>query len=261
MSSTNAHILKNEGTAMLPIYVKNRDFREPRDPVYLLVAGNGTFLVKKMGLYSASVRPDGSVLGLLNHTEDLTREFGRVPYSLMCRVLGFFRAAFCQHGGEAIVFLYYSKDTRSFCIKVPPQQIYSSAATGSKDSTSHVVYESCERPPQYVKLGTVHSHAGFPAFHSFIDDRDEEHEDGLHITIGEVDRARPDVSVSFVVNGRRFMLHPDDVLAGHERYAPLLPPDSWLSKISCVPGPGRKDGSQKKPETRHAQPPHDDDRW
>jgi hypothetical protein len=62
-------------------------------------------------------------------------------------------------------------------------------------------------------VGTIHSHASADAFHSELDDEDERHDDGLHMTVGNLD-GKVSLVCSLVVDGRRFVLKPSDVFEG-----------------------------------------------
>jgi hypothetical protein len=226
--------MNREGQSLFPVFIKDEDFHEPKGMVYSLLAGNGTFLVKDMELYSSSVQLDVGLPGLLHHESGVRPKFGRLPGSLMGTILGFFRTALLWHGGEAIVFLYYSRKGCSFCAKAPPQRVYRRVSCKAACTEPYVEYDRCDRPRDFIKLGTIHSHCHFRAYHSLIDQHDEKYEDGLHITIGRLFRQQPDISVSFVVNGSRFRLKPEDVLEGYGHYVAMDPPVSWLSQVTCV---------------------------
>jgi hypothetical protein len=219
---------------MIPVYLKDKAFQPPEDAAYYLVAENGTFLVKNMPLYSASVNVNGNVLSV--HDDHLQLNFGLIPRVLICKIFGLFRLAYMWHGGEAIVFLYYSLRDRTFCAQAPPQYVFRRVNGNgvAHFSDYHVVYENCSRPNGFVKLGSVHSHGDGKAFHSCTDIIDEKHDDGLHITIGHVHSTRPDFCASFVVNGRRFALNPGDIMAAYSTYTPFDPPASWVKQLSCL---------------------------
>ena len=225
-------------TSLVPKFIKDTGFREPADNLYFLEARRGTYLVKHTALFSASVRVAGMPsCRLLDHKERIESRFGRIPRGVLSRVFGFFRMMLVRPGGEGIVILYYSLATRKFRVKVPSQNAFCRCnnLTGDVDEL-HVCYGRMVRPTGFVKLGTIHSHGRFPAFHSRIDDADEMHgEDGLHITMGCVHRKCPTLSVSFVVNGKRFMLNAKDVLDGKKELVPLRPPASWLQEIPATP--------------------------
>ena len=66
----------------------------------------------------------------------------------------------------------------------------------------------------YTMIGDIHSHANFSAFHSGIDDKDEQSFDGLHITIGNNGDAEVSISTSIVSNGQRFIADAGDYVNG-----------------------------------------------
>jgi hypothetical protein len=106
-----------------------------------------------------------------------------------------------------------------------------------------VLYGYHPRADGFLKVGDVHSHAGMPAFHSATDDHDDL-ETGLHLTLGRLDRTRPEVSASFVAHGVRFLLRPEDVV---EDFAvPLTPPRKWLERVACrVEGAARSGDARR----------------
>jgi hypothetical protein len=220
---------------MIPIFLKHKNHRPPDASSYILVAANGTFLVKNMNTYSSTCMLDASALDLIDQQEGVSLHTGPIPNALVSSVLAFFRRVFLWHGGEAIVILYYSPQTRTFRAEAPPQRVVcyhsreSWAATGD-----YLEYDACDRPPGFIKFGSIHSHCDAPAFHSATDIRDEKHDDGLHITIGSILHRHPDVSASFVVNGRRFILNPAICIEGFGNYASCEPPSHWLTQVTCM---------------------------
>jgi hypothetical protein len=64
-----------------------------------------------------------------------------------------------------------------------------------------------------------------------MDDQDEACENGLHIVIGHLDRQQPDMSVSFVASGTRFILRLEDAVEGFT--TPRPPPSQWLQQVQC----------------------------
>lgn len=232
---------------MIPVCFKTTDFTEPAASLYYLVTADGNFLVRKTGLF-ASVTEARVIPGLLEQRESLTLNLPRVPRSIMERMYDFFDAVHTRWGGEAIVFLYYSPEKRSFRLAVPPQTLFRyQTISGFWRTEMRVVYGWLPRPEGFIKLGDAHSHGDLPAFFSCTDDKDDR-DDGLRITLGRLDRSRPDVEVSFVVNGTRFILNPEDAL--EDFFDPVPPPPEWLERVTCQmedSGSGRKaenDGQQ-----------------
>jgi hypothetical protein len=220
---------------MIPIFLKHKDLHPPDVASYILVAANGTFLVKNMNTFSSTCMLDASAMALLDQQEGVVLHTGSIPSVLISTVLSFFKRVFLWHGGEAIVMLYYSPRTKTFRAEAPPQRVVcyphrdSWAATGD-----YLEYEACERPAGFVKFGSIHSHCDAPAFHSATDIRDEKHDDGLHITIGNILHRHPDVSASFVVNGRRFMLNPAACIEDYGNYTSCEPPPHWIARVTCM---------------------------
>lgn len=215
---------------MIPVYFKTESFSAPASELYYLVAANGVFLVRKTDLF-ASTTEVRSLPGLVNQEESISLFFRRVPSEIMERVYGFFQTVWEKWEGEAVVFLYYALGDGSFHIVVPPQTLFRYNRFGRWRTEMRVQYHSVPRPDGLIKIGDAHSHADLPAFYSCADDRDDK-EDGLRIIIGDLHRSKPDVSVSFVANGIRFIVKPEDVM---EDFSTLLrPPEEWLKKVTCL---------------------------
>jgi hypothetical protein len=215
---------------MIPVYFKTGDFVEPAPPLYYLVTAQGNFLVKKTSLFT-SITEVTAIPGLLDQGESLSLRFPKVPREILEQMYGFFDAVYQKWEGEAIVFLYYSPGDGAFRLEAPPQTLFRhQSAYGFWRTEMKVEYGYWPRPPGFIKLGDAHSHADLPAFFSCTDDRDDQ-EDGLRITLGHLDRARPDVSVSFVASGARFALKAESVLEDFS--APLPPPPAWLERVTC----------------------------
>jgi hypothetical protein len=215
---------------IVPFYLKTADFDEPTDSMYYLAAANGTFLVKKTGLFAA-VTATTTMAGLDQATPALELHFPRIPSNILEQTYGFFRDIYRRFDGEAIVFIYYSPERNEFKVEPPPQRLTRRRTRSGWSTAARVEYQTIARPSGYFKLGDVHSHADSKAFFSSTDDEDDE-EDGLRVVMGRFDRARPDVCVSFVANGTRFGLQVGDVL--EEFVDPLPPPSAWTHRVICV---------------------------
>ncbi len=209
---------------MLEIYLKDENFSTPEDQLYYLLAANGLFLVKKTRFFIASslvFTPKGQhqLAWLKSHKAGIRlRMSKKIPRDLIKQVISFFRKVFQEHKTEAIVLLYWSELEKSFKLVVPEQTV----------SLAGVTYKVGENPEDWVRVGTIHSHANMQAFHSGVDDHDEEHDDGIHITIGNMDFV-PSISCSVVVDGERQSLSPSQLIEG-EGEMPV--PDEWMKKVS-----------------------------
>ncbi len=212
---------------MIPAYFKSESFLPPAAPYYHLVAANGVYLVRNTELFSSVTKVD-AVPGLAPEEESCTLYFPRVPREITAQLYGLFQAVYDEWEGEAVAFLYYTAESRTFLVDVPPQVLFRHRWVDGWSTEKKVIYGSLPRPEGYVKLGDAHSHANFPAFFSCTDDRDDV-EDGLRLVVGDLHRVEPSISVSFVASGTRFALRPEDVLEDFSTPAP--PPREWLERV------------------------------
>jgi hypothetical protein len=214
---------------MIPTYIKTPEMSEPADPVYFLVAANGIFLVNRTALFTSITRAR-DVSWLAHQEPRVHLTFPKVPREIMERTWGFFQAVYHRWYGEAVAFLYYARATGHFGVTVPPQELRRYQASGRWLTEPSVNYGSLSPVAGYVKLGDAHSHGRYPPFFSATDHRDD-WQDGLRIVVGNMDRPRPEVKVSFVAQGVRFGLRPEDVL--EEFSSPIPPPRAWIDRVSC----------------------------
>lgn len=182
---------------MIPVFVKVPGTETPPEgDLYYIIARNGIFLKKKTNWVDAIIPVKQiSVLDAQEITATLLLK--PIPEEVMAKVIKFFRKVYKKHYSEAVVeFLYHEE--LGWDISVPLQKVDS----GSAQYTSSVEWR-----PGYVRAGTAHSHGSMSAFHSGIDVPDEADRDGIHITVGYLNR--PDtvsLDAEAVVNGMRIPL-------------------------------------------------------
>jgi hypothetical protein len=88
----------------------------------------------------------------------------------------------------------------------------------------------------FRQVGTIHSHPDFSAYHSAIDEDDENGFDGVHITLGNVDEPCFSCSVELAINGARFKLSPESIIEGIRQIenAGIEPPETSLETVSSA---------------------------
>jgi hypothetical protein len=218
---------------VFPIFVKDGTFQPPQASTYYLLTADGLYLTRKTELFSASVPADGGVPGLQAHAPALTLRIPRLPRPLFEQAMGFFRAVCDRWQGEGILMMFYAPTPRRFALRAPRQYLSGRIEDGRFRADLSLDYESCERPgPEYLKLGTFHSHAHVSPRHSGLDVHDEWDEPGLHITAGYVDSSLPEFAAAFVVGRTRFAVAPGDILPPFR--AVRRPPDEWLEQVVIV---------------------------
>lgn len=188
---------------MFKVHVNDGSTEIPKDDICYIVAKEGIFLKKKMGIMD-SIAPVDNISILESVSASAKMHIPPIPATLFAKVIDFFGKVYDEYRGEAIVLLFYNEETQKYRI-VPPSQKVSGA---SLDYNRSITIEN------YTMIGDIHSHGSMSAFHSGTDDDDERSFDGLHITIGNANSDEVSISGSIVANGYRFMVDPADYVAG-----------------------------------------------
>jgi hypothetical protein len=206
---------------MLPIYLKDRDFAAPDESIYYLLTKDGLFLVKRTPFFEAAVPVVGipwlepMAPGIKLTAPDL------LPAGLLLQAVAFFRAVYSRYQSEAVALLAWREAGRTYELVIPHQTV----------GGGHCDYQVRDFPAGLTRLGTIHSHAGIEAFHSERDDSDECHEDGFHLTLGNLDGDLT-LACSVVVQGYRALLPPETLFAPYPIPWAAAPPESdWAAEV------------------------------
>lgn len=205
---------------MLPIYLKDRDFVPPTDTIYYLLTRDGLFLVKRTPFFEAVV-PATGIPWLEPQGPEIRLSAPPLPASLILQAVAFFRAVYARYESEAVALLTWREATRTYELVVPHQTV----------GGGHCDYEVREFPAGLMRLGTIHSHAGVEAFHSWRDSQDERFEDGFHLTIGNLDTDLT-LSCSVVVQGSRGHIPPERLFSPYPIPWDQAPPETdWAEEV------------------------------
>lgn len=191
---------------LFPIYIFEQGTELPEDGTYYILGRDGLYLRRDYGLIKATVRvPEIAVLNEVTLGAEL--RLPPIPKELVRQAIHFFRAIYAELETEAVVLVFWGEERGTYKI-LPPEQTV--ARVG-------IDYDKSLRIPGHLLVGSIHAHADFSAFHSITDHGDEEHFDGLHITVGHLDEPTHDISCQVVVNGNRFPMPPEQYLEGISR--------------------------------------------
>ena len=205
---------------MLPIYLKDQDFTPPADTIYYLLTRDGLFLVKRTPFFEAVV-PAAGIPWLEPQNSEVHLKAPPLPAAVLLAAVAFFRAVYTRYQSEAVLLLAWREATRTYELVVPHQTV----------GGGHCVYEVREFPAGLMRLGTIHSHAALEAFHSLRDWEDERFEDGLHLTIGNLD-AELTLACSVVVQGFRGNLPADQMISPYPIPWGQAPPAAdWTAEV------------------------------
>jgi hypothetical protein len=204
---------------VLPLYIKDDNFREPPDPMYYLLARNGLYLVRRSELFTTELRVEG-LPWLEPHAERAQlHPPSRIPVQLLEQAIAFFRTVFDQLRSEAALLLYF----------VPAENRYELIAPRQDVTPFSCEYTIEPTPDGWIRIGSLHSHGNLDESHSDVDADDERFEDGLHLTVGTIDTV-PRISCDLVVGGRRFPVPLADVV--DRGCAGQSVPAEWLNAVS-----------------------------
>lgn len=205
---------------MFDIVLNKEGTKIPEDKPCYIIAQNGIFLRKKLGLVDALVPVEK--ISFLERLDPFGKlNIPKIPVRTFIKILNFFRLVYETHRGESVILLYYNKRRKRFKVDIPKQEVSGARLDYIRDK----VYKD------YTFIGTIHSHAGFGAFHSSTDDNDEKSIDGIHITVGNVDDIEFTISASIVINGRRFIYPPVDYIEGVEEVKEKEDPKPYNQKF------------------------------
>lgn len=186
---------------MFKVHVHDGVSPLPEDDIYYIVAKEGIYLKKKMGVME-SIAPVNNISILQSINKAARMNIRKIPATKFAQVVAFFREVYNKYYGEAIVLLFYNETKKTYKIIPPQQQVSGASCSYNKGITIEGMQ----------MIGTIHSHAAMSAFHSGVDDNDEQHFDGLHITIGNLNNDEVSISTSIVANGHRFTVEPEEYI-------------------------------------------------
>lgn len=203
-------------------YVKDRSFIGLKVGSCYMIARDGIYLQKENAAFRCCVRlgrflwENNDFSSRLSSQEEfLELKLPKIPRRIIEECIALGRMVRKIYKSEVLLLLFYCPASGEFKNMVPEQEV----SPGSVSSK-----ECIPAPEGYYLVGTVHSHPK-EAFHSSVDEKDEASNDGLHITIGDLDEIIPAFTVSAVVNRKRFPLPPEEVMETVEI------PEEWLKKI------------------------------
>lgn len=189
---------------MFNVYLNDGNEIPKDDSVCYIIAKDGVYLRKNLGMISSTTKVDGlSFLQGKKIIETAELNIKKIPSVLTAQMMAFFKDV-CKehHGSEAIILFYYNQETGEYKFHAPPQIVSGGSCDFKRDISM--------TKNGFNLVGDAHTHGNGSAFHSGIDDADEKTGvDGLHVTFGHVTDDKVTLSVSVTVNGKRFIVEPE----------------------------------------------------
>lgn len=196
-------------------FKKGQDrFDLPASPLpYYVLSQEGIFQHQVNTLGTATLRIDKmpTHLGELGHKNGFfDYNATTVPKEICAQIVDFFRRIWKNHKAEAEVILTAKIESTDGFPKIVEWRVFIPTQKVSMGGVESV-YEPSHIAKGYQVVGTMHSHCNFSAFHSGTDTNDASSFDGLHLTIGMVDRDEPQVTA--MVSSAGYMVDLDKKLA------------------------------------------------
>lgn len=205
---------------MFKVHINNNSEELPSDDILYIVAKEGIFLKKKLGIME-SVAPVKNISTLESISSYAKMHINKIPSTSFAKVVDFFRKVYKEYSGEAIVLLFYNENTGKYRI-IPPHQ---------KVSGASLEYNRGVSIEGWTMIGTIHSHGSMSAFHSGTDHDDEQTFDGLHITVGRVMSDKFSLSASIIANGYRTMVDPEEYINGIKKVSDFTEEPVFVRKV------------------------------
>jgi len=219
----------NKNNISFKVHIHDGKTPFPDDDIYYIIAKEGIFLKKRLELVDSLV-PVSKISTLESVKTSIKMHVPKIPIQLFSQAVSFFRSVYNLYSSESVILLFYNKTKQHYKLVVPQQQV----------SPAFCKYKSKIHIPNYLRIGDIHSHANFTAFHSSTDENDEQSFDGIHITVGDVHHENVSISVSLVSNGSRCLVQADEYIEGlHEnshkfKVQTTAFPLEWLDQVSEV---------------------------
>jgi len=207
-----------------PIYLYEEGVELPEKGRYYLITKTGIYFHKDTKAGNALVPVQG-IPWLEEPDLEFRLKLPKVPGRIIGQALTFFRKVFEKHRSEAYVTLLYSGKLAQYQLWCPKQKV--SAASVNYDRTDQPSFED-RQTNDWQMVGTIHSHCDFSAYHSGTDVGDEATFDGIHITLGHVNKTQFSMASSIAINEVRETLEPEQSCAGVVRVANKTS-EKWMS--------------------------------
>jgi hypothetical protein len=127
----------------------------------------------------------------------------KITPAMWSEILAFFQWTYKEHKSEAQVRLFVHPE-KGWMAWAFPQKGGTSLATKEEDNEDSKKQRAEQIPEGYVAFGTVHHHCSISAFQSSTDTDDEKAVDGLHITVGSMDKEQFTIHSRLYIKGNKF---------------------------------------------------------
>lgn len=213
--------------ALFPVYLYEEGVELPKTGTYYVVAKDGIYVHVERAVGSALVKAN-EIPWLKEAKSHFHLTLPKIPGRIIGQAWTFFNKVFSEFKSESYLQLYYSEELNQYRLWCPKQKVSFGGVEYERDDQ----FDASEREgtkmagvgtetqiqakSRWKCVGTIHSHCNFSAFHSGTDTHDESTFDGIHITLGHVDKGPQQFSMvaSIAINDNRVPLEPENCCCG-----------------------------------------------
>ena len=201
-----------------------------------VIGSNGIFILEDNRILTVMRKMDDSNEILDKIEEKSLHAFPKISYVVYVTVLEFLRQVYSKYKSEGNVLLYLNLDSdtpldkQEYRMYIPKQIV----------TSHHVDYEIGDDAPKrsegWMLAGSIHSHPNFAASQSGIDHQDEVNFDGVHYTLGHIERSSPDIHGRLCLAGKVHTLDESKnsmLVTTPDNNIEI--PDEWMSKVEEKP--------------------------
>lgn len=156
----------------------------------------------------------------------------KIPYYLVQKIDDFFRLIEKTQHTEAIVLLTYDTEKtgpEGWGVLIPKQENTAADCSYEPDSVID------DKPASVFIVGSAHSHPNMSAYASGTDHKDQDGNDGLHITYGwqsSKNHGQTEFHIELQVNKTIFPFNADQVFENFPEHEPSEDVQEWAKNVS-----------------------------
>jgi hypothetical protein len=211
---------------------------------YYIHAAEGDYIYRDTQIGTVLLKETKKLpLGRIGYAQGVfTWKGEKIPGKIISQAHDFFKRTFEKHHAEAEVLITMHNETGEYRLFVPYQRVNHSGVKS--------VYEPTHVSKDYTVVGTLHSHCDFTAFHSGTDSGDASDMDGVHFTIGFVNRDVPQIVAMVTMNGKEFHYKDPSEIAEIE-FGTETAPAWWDNYVYPADSPSAKPKSLRSITQAH----------
>jgi len=202
------------------------------DPEYgVLLGNNGLFLLDTNVGFRLIKKITDNIPGLGFVTEKNSFYYPPIPFDVYLKALTFFKQIYTKYKSEGLMLLTLHRDAplsgQQYKIRIPKQVV----SGGKVDYDKGIKEINANLENEEFLAASIHSHPSFGASQSGIDHGDEIKFDGIHVTLGMIEKDPPEVHSRISLAGQIFSNIKEALIITSPSYPAIIIPDEWIEQV------------------------------